>query len=124
MPEKNIPTKNYNFRDYLPKAKTNSMYFYETNPQEVFNMINTLNNHCSTGDIDIPNQFLKMLSFPLSYLVSYIANRTLSTGYVPDRLKIGKQTPVFKYGENYFSNYRPITVCSSIGKIIERLAGT
>ena len=120
---KNIPTEKCNFKDYLPNSKTNSMYFYETNPSEVSNMINKLNDHSSTGDIDIPNQFLKILSFPLSYLISYIANRSLSTGYVPDTLKTGKQTPVFKSGENYFSNYRPITVCNSISKIIERLAG-
>ena len=86
-------------------------------------MINKLNDHSSTGDIDIPNQFLKMLSFPLSYLISYISNRSLTTGHVPNILKIGKQTPVFKSGENYFSNYRPITVCNSISKIIERIAG-
>lgn len=91
---KNIPTEKCNFKDYLLKSKSNSMYFYETNTLEVFDMMNKLNDRYSTGDIDIPNQFLKILSFPLSYLISYIANRSLSTGYVPDSLKIGKETPI------------------------------
>ena len=50
----NIPTVNRNFKDYLPKSESKSMYFYETSPSEVFNMINKLNDHSSTGDIDIP----------------------------------------------------------------------
>ena len=63
-----------------------------------------------------------MLSFPLSYMISYIANRSLISGYVPNTLKVGKQTPIFKNGINSFSNYRPITVVNSIAKIIEKLA--
>ncbi|MCP3679479.1 MAG: reverse transcriptase family protein, partial [Gammaproteobacteria bacterium] len=36
-------------------------------------------------------------------------------------LKIGKQTPVHKGGDICLSNYRPITVCSSISKILEKV---
>ena len=99
------------------------MYFYETNPNEVFDLINKLKNNCSTGDIDIPNQFLKLIAFPLSYIIAYIANRSIISGYMPNILKVGKQTPIFKSGENCFSNYRPITVVNSISKIIEKLVG-
>ena len=38
---------------------------------------------------------------------------------MPECLKIGKQTPVFKGGKNIVSNYRPITVVNSIAKIFE-----
>jgi hypothetical protein len=33
-------------------------------------------------------------------------------------MKVGKQTPVHKGGEMIVNNYRPITVCSSIAKIL------
>ena len=40
---------------------------------------------------------------------------------MPECLKIGKQTPVFKGGKNIVSNYRPITVVNSIAKIFEKV---
>ena len=119
----NIPTSIPSFTNYLPQSTKRSMYFYETNPNEVFDLINKLKNNCSTGDIDIPNQFLKLIAFPLSYIIAYIANRSIISGYMPNILKVGKQTPIFKSGENCFSNYRPITVVNSISKIIEKLVG-
>ena len=118
-----IPTTVPSFKNYLPQSAKQSMYFKETDPAEVLNFINKLKDNCSTGDIDIPNQFLKIIGFPLSYLISYIANRSILSGYMPNILKVGKQTPIFKSGENWFSNYRPITVVNSISKIIEKLVG-
>ena len=41
-------------------------------------------------------------------------------GYVPEPFKVGKQTPVFKAGEPRIRNFRPITVCSSLAKILEK----
>ena len=112
------------FRKYLPKPSPHTIYFYDTDPLEIFNLINKLKNSCSTGDLDVPNQFLKMLAFPLSYIITYLTNRSINSGCMPRELKIGKQTPVFKSGPNYFSNHRPITVVNSISKIIEKVVGT
>ena len=39
---------------------------------------------------------------------------------MPKCLKIGKQTPIFKGGDNVLTNYRPITVVNSIAKIFEK----
>ena len=39
---------------------------------------------------------------------------------MPSCLKIGKQTPIFKGGDNVLANYRPITVVTSIAKIFEK----
>ena len=80
-------------------------------------------NSCSTGNMDVPNQFLKMISFPLSYMLSYLINRSLNSGEMPRAFKIGKQTPVFKNGNNCFSNYRPMTVVNSYAKITEKVVG-
>ena len=42
-------------------------------------------------------------------------------GYVPKAFKIGKQTPVHKVGDNSINNFRPITVCRSLSKILEKI---
>ena len=119
-----LPTTESDFYKYMPESVSQSMYLGDTDPLEVFNLIHKLKNSCSTGDTDIPNQFLKMLSFPLSYLLAYIINRSLTTGQMPRLLKIGKQTPVFKSGDKLFNNYRPITVVNSFAKIVEKVAGS
>ena len=43
------------------------------------------------------------------------------SGHVPSSMKIGKQTPVHKGGDTCIKNYRPITVCSSTSKILEKI---
>ena len=80
-----------------------------------------LKNSSSPGPVPVPNEFFKLIALPLSNLLSYLVNRSMGTGYVPNCLKIGKQTPVHKGGELKISNYRPITVCSSISKILEKI---
>ena len=42
---------------------------------------------------------------------------------MPECLKIGKQTPVFKGGAKIVTNYRPITGVKSIAKIFEKVVG-
>lgn len=116
-----LPTVNPDFRKYLPKALPNSMYFSDTSPLEIFNLINKLKNSSSTGDLPIPNQFLKIINFPISYILSHLINRSLKEGSMPRVLKRGKQTPVFKSGEKTIANHRPITVVNSFAKIFEKV---
>ena len=46
----------------------------------------------------------------------------MTSGNIPDQLKIAKVSPIFKSGyPELFSNYRPISVLPVISKIIEKL---
>ena len=80
-----------------------------------------LKNDNSPGPAPIPNKFLKMLADPLSRLLDSIINRSMGIGYVRTSMKIGKQTPIYKSGDIRVNNYRPITVCSSLSKILEKV---
>ena len=54
--------------------------------------------------------------------LTIIINQTLKTGIFPDKLKIAKVLPLFKKGDKtVFTNYRPISLLSSISKIFERI---
>ena len=108
---------------YLHKNKKIDSYLEltNTNPEEVYDHIIKLKNNSSPGPIKVPNSFLKTISKPLSVVLAYIINRSMYSGYVPNIMKIGKQTPVHKGGDISVKNYRPITVCSNIAKILEKV---
>ena len=80
-----------------------------------------LKNRSSTGPISIPNIFIKKIAHKLMYPLSWAINKSLDYGYFPNILKLGKQTPVFKSGKHTVNNFRPITVCSSFSKIVEKI---
>ena len=47
-------------------------------------------------------------------------NQMLNTGIFPDKLKQSKVTPIFKANDKeLLSNYRPISVLSSMSKLYE-----
>ena len=106
---------------YMNRSKATDSYLVlnDTNTKEVLKYIMKLKNSSSPGLSNITNMFLKKLGKPLSEVLTHIANRSMNSGYVPNAMKIGKQTPVHKGGEICISNYRPITVC--IAKILEKI---
>ena len=51
-----------------------------------------------------------------------IFNLSLSTGIVPDKLKIAKVIPIYKkFNVDVFSNYRPVSLLPCFSEILERL---
>ena len=51
-----------------------------------------------------------------------IFNKSVSEGVVPQDLKIANVTPIFKKGTKLGSgNYRPVSLTSHIGKLLERI---
>ena len=118
-----IPAYRHDYMYYMNRSKATDSYLVlnDTNTKEVFKYIMKLKNSSSPGPSNVPNMFLKKLGKPLSEVLTHIANRSMNSGYVPNAMKIGKQTPVHKGGEICISNYRPITVCSSIAKILEKI---
>ena len=52
----------------------------------------------------------------------HIINSSLSTGIFPNALKIANILPLFKSGKSsLFSNYRPISLLTSVSKVFEKV---
>ena len=76
----------------------------------------------ATGPDHINNRILKELSRPLSSPLCELFNFSVSSGKVPDIWKQANITPIFKKDDaSDPSNYRPISLLSCIGKVLEKL---
>ena len=54
--------------------------------------------------------------------LEHVMNLSIINGVVPDKMKIAKVIPIYKKGDQLeLSNYRPISLLSSISKILEKI---
>ena len=90
--------------------------------QEVTEIIKSLKWKNSHGYDEIP---IKILKISLPFIISpltYICNKSLSTGTFPARLKFSQINPIFKKGNKAeISNYRPISLLTSFSKVFEKV---
>lgn len=113
------------WKTYLP----NSLYLAETNEQEVRQIITKFKNRKAPGIDSITSEILKMLIDHIVKPLVYLINRCFETGEFPLAFKIAVIKPLFKSGsKKIVSNYRPISLISSLAKVIEtvmknRIAG-
>ena len=65
---------------------------------------------------------LKELNDVIRYPLKLILNKSLATGVVSDDFKVANVTPIFKKGDKSLpSNYRPISLTSIVGKLLESI---
>ena len=68
------------------------------------------------------NEFFKKGSEILFSYVHYLFNKLFHAGYFPQKWAEGHIVPIFKKGDvNEVSNYRDITLLSTIGKLFTRI---
>ena len=76
----------------------------------------------SSGHDEISNTLLKNIIPNIVKPLTHICNSSFQTGRFPDLYKIAKIIPVYKNGDkNNVNNYRPISLLTSISKILEKL---
>ena len=110
------------FYKYLKGNYKDSMFLYETSPDEVNRIIDKLECKSSCGNDEISSKVIKYVAPFVSVPLTHIFNLTFATGQIPNDLKVALITPVYKASEkNVFSNYRPISVLPFFSKILEKL---
>ena len=76
--------------------------------------------------LDIDSKLLQVSAHLIAPSLTHIFNLSLYSGILPSDFKLARITPVFKNKgkPSVLSNYRPISVISSISKILEKTVKT
>ena len=91
-------------------------------PDEVKQVLKSLPLGKGAGPDLINNRILKELSEPFSLPLCDLFNCSLSSGNVPKIWKQANVTPIYKKNESSdVSNYRPISLLSTVGKVVEKI---
>lgn len=108
---------------YLPKTSiSNSLGIISTNESQVLNIIQGLRGNCATGCDGIPAKLIKDSRLILAPSIAHICNLSFESGVFPNAFKKALVSPIFKSGDRHeVSNYRPISILTSLSKILERI---
>lgn len=107
------------------KTPTVAMRMTRANNNVISTIIKHLNKNKSPGIDKIRVRDIQCISSEITPVITHLINCCLATSSYPDNLKTGIIRPIHKKGSyNVINNYRPITILSSIDKIVERYLGT
>lgn len=96
----------------------------EATENEVLQLINSLNTEMSPGDDGITNIFLKRNKEIMAKIICALFNECcVKNGVFPEVFKLAKVIPIPKAGRRgrRFNLFRPISLLSCLGKVIEKL---
>ena len=117
-----IPLTRKDYPQYLKIPSKSNFSINPIKPEEICDIIKTLKNSKRTGPTSIPTKILKIIKTSISTPLSTIINNFFANRTFPSICKIAKVVPVFKNESRLLcNNYRPISLLSNVGKIIEKL---
>jgi len=110
----------------LPDDDTDSGFsFNEISVDTVFKHLSSLDVHKSTGPDGLSARYLKEIAVEIVVPLTYLYNKSLQQGIVPQAWKQSHITLVHKGGSlDEPSNFRPISVVSVVAKILEKIVST
>ncbi|MCG7869675.1 MAG: endonuclease/exonuclease/phosphatase family protein [Candidatus Thiodiazotropha taylori] len=105
-----------------PPADFHSLSSIVITPDEVQSVLQSLTIGKAAGPDSISNRLLKELAIPLSGPLCDLFNFSLHSGQVPSTWKEANVTPVHKKDDpSVISNYRPISLLNTVGKVMEKI---
>ena len=108
------------FSSYLNVPSETVFNFVPVTEQNISDIIKNLKNKSSYGHDCLSNILIKRIQNVLIEPLTFLINQSLSKGIFPNELKISRVKPLYKSGNSsLLSNYRPISVLSSISKVYE-----
>jgi hypothetical protein len=118
-----IPTVSRAPEDYINYNRDiPNMSLGNTTPEHIKKVISKFQPKTSCDVQGQSSKMIKFISNEIAAPLSHIFNLSLSQGIFPEKLKNCRVIPIFKSGDNLnVDNYRPISLLSSISKILEKI---
>ena len=105
---------------YIHNSTISSFVMSTVTESRVSKLFSELNIH--KVSLEIPNRLIKIASEQLSVPFTFIYNKSITSGVVPDIFKISRVTPIYKNGNiTDPNNYRPISILSPCSKVLEKI---
>ena len=105
-----------------PLENTTTLSSFIITQDEVQETLKSLNVGKAVGPDSISNRLLKELAVPLSLPLCDLFKFSLQNGQVPTSWKEANVTPIHKKDDpSIVSNYRPISLLNTIGKVMEKI---
>ncbi len=93
-----------------------------TTPEHVYKTIKNFKPKNSSDAQGVSTKMVNFIGYEISVPLAHIFNLSLSNGVFPSKLKLCRVVPIFKAGNNMeCDNYRPISLLSSVSKILEKI---
>ena len=106
----------------MDNRNPSSIFFLPVLENEVIDLVNNLKSKKSVGHDGISNICLKQIIPEIVKPLTFIFNLSICNGIVPQKMKLAKVIPIFKKGDPCnVCNYRPISLLTSISKILEKI---
>ena len=103
-------------------AKINcSILLRKCSEYEIREIIKKMSDKTSAGDDCISQKLLKSVCNEIAPILTILINKSIEQRIYPDCLKLTKIVPIYKGGSiNECSNFRPISLLSSMNKVFEK----
>ena len=116
-----IPQSKHSHEKYLSDRILTSFNFQTIEQDTVKKIIKDLKPKTSSGDDGISMKIIKLISSSLIPSLTILINQSLVTGIFPHQMKLAKVLPFMKKPNVFdLGNFRPISLLSSLSKILEK----
>ena len=121
----NISNRKFERWLYRSPRPPDTFKISEIHPNDIETLINGLDTSKGAGVDEISPKLLKEGTHELKYHLTNLFNISISTGIFPKCHKLARCVPVFKRNgdSSLVTNYRPISIITSISKLLEKIVG-
>ena len=119
-----IPCSKKSYDQYLPAEKPKSkLTFQPIFPTDIVKILDSMKNKSSYGPDRISNKVLKVIKEEIKLPLCHLVNLSFLHNFVPESWKISRICPIHKGGDrNLTTNFRPISLCITYSKLLEKCA--